>query len=163
MINHLMIIFHKMLFTFYLSFVIIQYYGTNIYSEEIRERVLPQLCFNAYETCILIGHLQKVINPQDVKEGHKFDNFKISGYISSMITINHSGDIFILYNSRSNVKIMNLFKSEKIEVIIFPFHINYIIQLFDRAVSLPLKYALFMLSSHLMSEIDDKELKKQQF
>ena len=88
---------------------------------------------------------------QRVKEIRKMYNFDLSQ--KAILFLDGHG-------SRNNAELMSLFKSENIEVIMFPPHLTHIIQPFDRVRARPLKDSLSRITAHLITEIDENEQEK---
>lgn len=64
------------------------------------------------------------------------------------------------HGSRNNSKIMRLFKSNFIEVIIFPPHMTHLFQPFDRVVARPLKECLSRIAKEIIDNFDEENQDK---
>lgn len=62
--------------------------------------------------------------------------------------------------SRNNSKIMRLFKSNYIEVIIFPPHMTHLFQPFDCVVARPLKECLSRIAKEIIDDFDEENQDK---
>lgn len=95
------------------------------------------------DNCFFNWAKKIVIRVNEIREIYNFDK--------------HQKAILFLdgHGTRNNREIMNLFKSENIEVIIFPPHLTHLLQPFDRVVSRPLKDALSRIASQIINEIDE--------
>ena len=97
------------------------------------------------DNCFFNWPKKIVIRVNEIRELYNFDK--------------HQKAILFLdgHGTRNNREIMNLFKSENIEVIIFPPHLTHLLQPFDRVVSRPLKDALSRIASQIINEIDEDQ------
>ena len=75
----------------------VHYFFENTFTREFCEGVPPELFLNADETSVEVGLPRKIILPAGETQGRKVDKFATSSHITSMITINATGDDFTPY------------------------------------------------------------------
>lgn len=89
--------------------------------------------------------IQKVVN---IRETYHFDK-------------NRKAILFLDgHGSRNNFKVMKLFKSYHISVIIFPPHMTHIFQPFDRVIARPLKDCLSRIAKEIIDSINEESQDK---